>query len=196
MDIPSNLRGYFARRWFLHGGEEHERLLNILAAGISVCEEIAEKVLKEILVQTAEESLVNYEKELGLLSGENLSLEERQNRIIARNYERGGPTNTPDFERALSTLANAKAKVIPFYADFSVVYQLALNNHFQLNLGLLEEYVRRNKLAHLYHSFEISPSVEIIEIVETAKVNRRRYHKVHEFRVGMTPIKYQDEVII
>ncbi|TPG74040.1 DUF2313 domain-containing protein [Brevibacillus laterosporus] len=155
MDIPSNLRGYFARRWFLHGGEEHERLLQILSSAITVCEEIAEKVLKEILVQTAEESLRNCEKELGLSSGENLSLEERQNRILARNYERGGPTNTADFERALSTLANAKAKVIPNYPDFSVVYQLALNNHFQLNLPLLEEYIRRNKLGHLRHSYSI-----------------------------------------
>ncbi|TPG70778.1 DUF2313 domain-containing protein [Brevibacillus laterosporus] len=186
MDIPSNLRGYFARRWFLHGGEEHERLLQILSSAIVVCEEIAEKVLKEILVQTAEESLRNCEKELGLSSGENLSLEERQNRILARNYERGGPTNTADFERALSTLANAKAKVIPNYPDFSVTYHLEFSKSPTLNLLLLEEYIRRNKLAHLAHSYQITPSTSLVQffMAEKTTVYVSSYQECGTFVAG------------
>ncbi|MDO0944049.1 hypothetical protein QZ287_23970, partial [Brevibacillus laterosporus] len=54
---------------------------------------------------------------------------------------------------------NGIAKVIPNHNDYSVLYHLTVTSSFHLNLILLEEYIRRNKLAHLSHSYSIgSPS--------------------------------------
>ncbi|ERI10217.1 DUF2313 domain-containing protein [Aneurinibacillus aneurinilyticus] len=63
-------------------------------------------------------------------------------------------------------------------------------------------------LMRLHRDFEyirpvhVKPSVpnlhgkERIEIVDTVTCNLRRYHQVHEFRVGMTPMKYQNEEVL
>ncbi|MDO0944039.1 hypothetical protein QZ287_23905, partial [Brevibacillus laterosporus] len=51
---------------------------------------------------------------------------------------------------------NGIAKVIPNHNDYSVLYHLTVTSSFHLNLILLEEYIRRNKLAYLRHSYSIS----------------------------------------
>ncbi|MDC0763489.1 DUF2313 domain-containing protein [Brevibacillus sp. AG] len=166
MDMQSNLRGYFARRWFLHNGEQFDRLIRLISVALSVSESVAATLLREAHVYTAVDTLSDAEKQLGLPSGDHLPIDERRRRIIARNYERGGPTSTKDFEAALSMLANAKATVIPLYSDFAVVYKLEVGTA-KLNLPILEEYIRKNKLAHLEHSYSLSETQSNLEFNST-----------------------------
>ncbi|MBG9798252.1 DUF2313 domain-containing protein [Brevibacillus laterosporus] len=53
---------------------------------------------------------------------------------------------------------------------------------------------KRKRVPH-----EFMPQLAVSDAIvfhERITINQKRYHRVHEFRVGMTPLKDQDEVVI
>lgn len=152
MTIKERLRSVYPKRWFRAGGFL-DRLLDVAAAGIQPAADALAEFWREIFVTTAVTTLDERERRHGLSSGGHLTLDERRRRIIARQHERGGPTNTENFRAALTLLAGAEATSIPDYPNFAVTYEMAT---MSLDTKLLEEYIHRNKLGHLRHSYRLT----------------------------------------
>jgi hypothetical protein len=151
-DIKEILRSYFPKRWFLYNGINMDRLLNGLIIAIEEGQRVIERIEREGRILTSVDSLDEKETELRIQSGEYLSLEERRRRIIARQWERGGPTNTEQFEKSMTYLLATPITIVPDYNDFSVAYEYEETGH-SINLDVAQEYIKRNKLAHLAHSY-------------------------------------------
>jgi hypothetical protein len=170
-------------------------LLDAIVAVIKEGERIIEKIEAERLTKSSVDTLNEKERLLGIRSGENLSFEERRRRITVRKWERGGPTNTEEFEAAMTYLLGSLTKIIPDYNNFSVLYEIEeTGNH--VNFNVAEEYVRRNKLGHLAHSYSVKTAIDTIELADQVTCSIKRYHKVGEFRCGMKPIKEINEVVL
>lgn len=173
-DVKDFIKGYFPRRWFAEDAAGYDRLITMMAIGMKTGQDIVERVYAEAFVGTAVATLGEREALLALPSGQNLDIELRRNRIRARKWQRGGPTNKKDFEAALSQLSGgAKSRLNPDFPNFSVLYEIDTTN---LNLPLLEEYILRNKLAHLAHAYhakgfasEVLYSSPVETIVYTAQ---------------------------
>jgi hypothetical protein len=161
--LKEQLKSYFPKRWFKFSGIDMERLLDAIVAVIKEGERIIEKIEAERLTKNSIDTLAEKERLLGLSNGEKLTLEERRRRITVRKWERGGPTNTEEFEAAMSYLLGAAAKIIPFFNDFLVVYEVQ-NINKPINFEVAEEYIRRNKLGHLAHQYQTKSKGESIVI--------------------------------
>lgn len=151
--LKEQLKSYFPKRWFKFSGIDMERLLNAIVAVIKEGERIIEKIEAERLTKNSVDTLAEKERLLGLSNGEKLTLEERRRRIIVRKWERGGPTNTEEFEAAMSYLLKTPVNIIPFFHDFLVIYEFQ-NTDKVINFDVAEEYIRRNKLGHLAHQYQ------------------------------------------
>lgn len=193
--IIEALKSHFPKRWFKYDGTGIQRLLEVQAESIYLAAKAVNEANRETYDSTAVVTLPDKERVFKLNATSEMSIKERQKRLIARRWERGGPTNTVDFENSLSLLIGAPTKIIPNYNDFSILLSFSYYGQ-KLNYPIIEEYIRRNKLGHLQHIYSTALEEETFTLKEKVTVTKKEYHKVKEFRVGMTPIKWKGETIL
>ncbi|MBM7106903.1 putative phage tail protein [Brevibacillus laterosporus] len=155
MGFKDFLFSFFPSGWLRPNLEGNKRFFVGIGKSMDYVYDLAYQVELESSVSTAVHTLSDRDIEYGLAPDPTLDIESRRSRLLARMQEEDGPVNTEDFEKALGLLSNGIAKVIPNHNDYSVIYHLTVTSSFHLNLILLEEYIRRNKLAHYAHSFRI-----------------------------------------
>ncbi|TPG88420.1 DUF2313 domain-containing protein (plasmid) [Brevibacillus laterosporus] len=155
MGFKDFIFSFFPSGWLNPSADGNKRLFGGIGKSMDYVYDLAHQVQQESSVSTAVLTLSDREIEYGLAPDPSLDVESRRARLLARMQEEDGPVNTEDFEKALGLLSNGIAKIIPNHNDYSVLYHLTVTSSFHLNLTLLEEYIRRNKLAHLSHSYSI-----------------------------------------
>lgn len=164
-EVKEIIKQAFPRRWFKFFGNDIDRLLEVVSVGVLEALNSSEKLYNEILVKTSTESLDEKERVFNIRSGEHLNIEDRRNRIIARQWERGGPTNNPDFEAALSLLSGTKVFIEAVYNTFDVYYKFQVaDTEIDLSKPDLYEYIKRNKLGHLRHHLLAETKEETIAL--------------------------------
>ncbi|MFD0682367.1 MULTISPECIES: putative phage tail protein [unclassified Paenibacillus] len=159
--VKQQLKRQLPRRWFQYNGTEMDRLLEVLAVGLYEGKKIVEKINKELPVSTSEDSFDEKEMMLGLNNGGSMNTEERRKRIIAKQWERGGPTNKAQFENALSYLTGYEVELDADYMNFILLIKFNAPPSTLLNLPVIEDYIRRNKLAHLSHQISLVDNQEM-----------------------------------
>ncbi|TYS55740.1 DUF2313 domain-containing protein [Bacillus infantis] len=189
------LKSYFPKRWFKYDNSGIQRLLEVQAEAILMAVQTTEEVERELYSGSAVSTLADKERAYKLPVTSDMSVEERQRRLIAREWERGGPTNTTDFENTLSLLIGSPTKIIPDFNDFSMLLSFKYMGQ-KINFPIVEDYIRRNKLGHLKHIYNTELDKEVIKIRDKVVVTTKQYHKVKEFRVGMKPIKWKGDTIL
>ncbi|QDX91062.1 DUF2313 domain-containing protein (plasmid) [Brevibacillus laterosporus] len=162
MGFKDFLFSFFPSGWLNPKLEGNKRFFNGIGNSLDYVYDLAHQVELESSVSTAVLTLSDREIEYGLAPDPSLDVESRRSRLLARMQEEDGPVNTEDFEKALGVLSSGVAKVIPNHNNYSVLYHLTVTSSFHLNLTLLEEYIRRNKLAHYAHSFRIGGLTNIL----------------------------------
>ncbi|MEZ2659272.1 putative phage tail protein [Aneurinibacillus aneurinilyticus] len=150
-------------------------------------------IFAQFILETATWSLERWEKEFGVQTVAGDSIGMRRARIKAKIVTRS-PMNLKRIRDLINVfVASKSAKVYRIPDEYAFEAQIPIDE-----LEWLPEIVvavEKAKPAHL--EFLLAPSTnETIEIQERAAVNIRRYHKVHEFRVGMKPMKYQSEEVL
>ncbi|AYK08845.1 putative phage tail protein [Brevibacillus laterosporus] len=163
MGFKDFIFSFFPSGWLNPSADGNKRFFGGLGKSFDYVYDLAHQVELESSVSTAVFTLSDREIECGLAPDPSLDVEFRRARLIARTQEEDGPVNTEDFEKALGLLSNGIAKVIPDHANYSVTYHLEFSKSLTLNLLLLEEYIRRNKLAHLAHSYRIAPTTSSVQ---------------------------------
>ncbi|MDN9012932.1 putative phage tail protein, partial [Brevibacillus laterosporus] len=147
MGFKEFIFSFFPSGWLNPSADGNKRFFGGIGKSFDYVYELAYQVEQESSVSTAVHTLSDREIEYGLSPEPTLDIASRRSRLLARMQEEDGPVNTEDFEKALGLLSNGIAKVIPNHNDYSVLYHLTVTSSFHLNLILLEEYIRRNKLA-------------------------------------------------
>lgn len=160
------LRKFFPRKWFEDGASGIDQLLRMVAVAMHVSQSVVDKVYAELSAELAVMTLPDWERLLGLSSGQNLDLEPRRKRIISRQWQRGGPTNTVDFEAALSLIFGVDVRVVSDSANYRMVIEWDEGARAVV-VDLAEEYIKRNKLAFLAHTYQ--PKIETETIFVRAK---------------------------
>ncbi|ASS75762.1 hypothetical protein CIG75_12720 [Tumebacillus algifaecis] len=148
------LRKFLPRKWFESGGASGiDQLLKMVAAAMHVSQSVVEKVYAELSTELAVTTLSDWERQLGLPSGQNLDLDSRRKRIISRQWQRGGPTNTLHFEAALSLIFGVDVRVVSDSANYRMIIEWDEGERAVV-VDLAEEYIKHNKLAFLAHTFQ------------------------------------------
>lgn len=192
MSFEKFLYDHFPHRWLDPKKPGTARLIVGLAKTLDYCNELLEMVKRESRTMTAFYSLADREVEYGLSVAPELSIDQRRRRIIAAKRENGGATKKQEFEDGLSIIVGAPTKLIPLINEYAIIFEFDLKDDFN-DFHSLEEFVNRKKRAHIAHSYRLALN-DSVEIQDSVTVNMKRYHTVGEFRVGMTPLKYQSEV--
>ncbi|MBA4534429.1 putative phage tail protein [Brevibacillus halotolerans] len=151
---------------------------------------------QQMNIQTATWGLVFWEYMFQVVPKFGDSYETRRARVIAK-YRQVNPF-TPAMAKEITQLF-----ISPDGMDRIEITESPDTGYFYISVPLWSIYDiaswvhdihKRKRVPHVF--MPQLASYDRIEFVETIKVNQRRYHKVHEFRVRMTPLKYQNEVII
>lgn len=149
MDFLLNM---FPHRWLKRDAPGTLRLFKGLGAVLDLYYSKVRQVEQEADVRTAVYSLPERETEYGLNIDPSLPLEARRNRLIVRMREEGGPTNKKAFESALTMMLGVPTKVITHPTEQSVIYEYEETGKL-VNVAAADEYIRRNKRAHIGHTF-------------------------------------------
>ncbi|GED14894.1 putative phage tail protein [Aneurinibacillus migulanus] len=144
-------------------------------------------------IETATWTIDRHERIWDVTPHANDTLDDRRARVKAKILLYA-PMTIRKMRDIINTFVPSKnAKVYNIPNEYAFEAQIPSDE-----LHLLREIVaavEKAKPAHL--EFLLAPSTnETIEIQERVAVNIRRYHKVHEFRVGMKPMKYQSEEVL
>ncbi|MCI1696458.1 putative phage tail protein [Aneurinibacillus aneurinilyticus] len=149
MDFLFNM---FPHRWLKRDAPGTFRFFIGLGNVLDKYDEMVKQVEREADVRTAVLTLPEREGEYGLNIDPSLPLDVRRNRLIVRMGEEGGPTNKKDFEAALTMLLGAPTKIITYPNEHAVIYECE-NNGQPINISNANEYILRNKRAHVGHSY-------------------------------------------
>lgn len=145
----------------------------------------------QMFPQFATWSLRYWEQQLALPHGSNMSTEERRKRIIT-TLTTYYPINVSRVEFVATAAAGVRAFIEENIADYMFRIQLGekIEDVDFLNLVVKVDDV---KPAHL--SYIIAPKLQgEIQFKGRVYANERRYRKIRELRVGMTPMLEQNEV--
>jgi len=156
------LFNFIPHRWLDPEKQGTIRLFEGLGKALDYVMGMTDMVKSESRVKTALNSLGARELEHGLPVDQMLDPETRRKRILAKKREQGGPVNTQDFEAALALFVGGTAKIIPDHSNYFVLYRLESTTE-SVNLTVIEEYVKDNKLAHLAHAYSLSGSGSKVE---------------------------------
>lgn len=187
MGFKDFIFSFFPSGWLNPSADGNKRFFGGLGKSIDYVYDLAHQVeLESSVSTTAVFTLSDREIECGIAPDPSLDVEFRRARLLARMQEEAGPVNTEDFEKALGLLSNSKARIIPDHPNYSVTYHLEFSKSLTLNLLLLEEYIRRNKLAHLAHSYQIAPTTSSVQffMAEKTTVYVSTYQECGTFVAG------------
>ncbi|MEH6940769.1 putative phage tail protein [Bacillus sp. JJ722] len=146
----------------------------------------------QMLIDTATWALPIYEKELNIIPVPNSSLEERR-AVIKAKWQSQSKLDRILLETVASSILQT---IVTVGFDGRIVFKLELAPDKQLgNFKTFYQVIDDMKPAHLNHI--ISLDVEDALVIEDkVSYKLKTYHKVHEFKVGMTPIKYMEGEVI
>ncbi|WP_027416200.1 putative phage tail protein [Aneurinibacillus terranovensis] len=176
MGFKDFLYNTFPHRWLDRKDAGNERLFGGLGNVLDYLYSFVEKVQKEANPATAEDLLPTLESMYGLTIDASLPLQDRQNRLIARMRERGGTIRKEVFEEGLSLLLGTPVTIVPDIPNYAVEYQYQ-ETGAAINLALAEDYVVRNKRAHIRHTYSSHTIAEAITLQQNA------YSQVVDFPV-------------
>lgn len=150
-------------------------------------------IQNQFFPQTATWGLKYWEQQLGLPVNETLPVEIRRANVISRLATKY-PMTRNRMERIINGYVQSQtAKVVEYFSEYSFAAILPIDeavNYIEMGKAVYDA-----KPAHL--AFIASPQTrETIIISDRVTTNMRRYHKVHELRVGMPLMKYQQEVVL
>lgn len=191
MDFLFNM---FPHRWLKRDAPGTFRFFIGLGNVLDKYDEMVKQVEREADVRTAVLTLPEREAEHELNIDPSLPLDVRRSRLIARMQEEGGPTPKKEFEKSLTFLANTPTRIINHINEEYVTIEFD-NVQQEINFDVIEEYIKRNKRAHVGHSYNGGLSASI-EVEDEVICNIKRYRTVKEFRVGMKPLKEKNEVVL
>ena len=151
---------------------------------------------RQMLITTSTWGLPYWEDMFQVTPKQGDSYETRRARVMAKYRER--LPFTPALASSITKLFIKKQA-----ADQVIIEENPDTGYFYISVPLwsifdvaswVHDIHKRKRVPHLFMpQLAVSDEIAISAII---KINRRRYHKVSEFHIGMTPIKYQDEVII
>ncbi|MED0893841.1 putative phage tail protein [Aneurinibacillus migulanus] len=174
---------------------EDDSTQNIERAGALKIDElnaVANDVYAQSSPSTATWGIANWEKILGIPVDETKPLQERRERVLAKI--RFSETVTKEtIRKVVSAWFGEEISVVERFADYEVMIEFLFDKAIGKNFVDVVDTLRELLPAHL--EFGFAPSLkESVEIQEKATVNMRRYHRIGEFRIGMSFTKYQNEV--
>lgn len=156
-------------------------------------DDLTEEVRLQLHPRTATWGLKIWEEALGFPVIESQPLELRRAKVESRLLTQF-PMTTDKMKQIVNQFIPSRIATIdvfPSRYSFQVKVPISDIGWF----SEMREAVDYAKPAHL--TFIFAPlSQEVMEIKECITVNLRRYHKVHEFRVGMKPMKYQNQEVL
>ncbi|MGG3801801.1 putative phage tail protein [Metabacillus fastidiosus] len=150
-------------------------------------EKALEDVFNQAFVETATWGLEKREKELNLPYDPNLSYEHRRQRILMKENSIKAATikNLRDLANIFSEPKTVEVLTILNEYAFRTKYNLDHLINYKDMVIAIEEM----KPAHMEHVVGLNVTDDLI-IEDTVTYKMKTYHKVHEFKVGMTPIKH------
>lgn len=178
----------------IHYEDKHAALLfQALDAEFALHQSRIEDMRDQFFIHKATWGLAVWEKLFGLPIGVG-TYEERRLKVFEKYYAR--LPFTPSVLLALanhvSQLKNAQVEEVFDQKIIRFIFQL----EDAVDVTHLYKTFMKMRRVHV-HGFSIATNAdETIEIDERITCNLRRYHTVEEFQVGMTPLKYEDEVTL
>lgn len=178
----------------MHYEDIHAALrFQALDAELALHQSRVEDMRDQFFIHKATWGLVVWEKMFGLPIGVG-TYEERRLKVYEKYYAK--LPFTPAVLRSLanhvSTLKNADMEEVFDQKIIRFIFQL----EDVVDVSHLYNTFMNMRRVHA-HGFSIATNAdEAIEIEEQITCNLQRYHTVEEFCVGMTPLKYEDEVIL
>lgn len=155
-------------------------------------QEIINQFYDQAFPQRATWSLFYWEQLFNLNVNVGEPYEERRKRLISF-LGSGKPVTRNRLENQLSSLSGVNVNIVENLSPYT--FRVILENCTDGDYIALVRALEELKPAHL--SYTIMPRIiEKFRFVEKVYVNLRRYHTVREFRVGMTFMKEQNEVMI
>ncbi|MCM3789415.1 YmfQ family protein [Domibacillus indicus] len=169
---------------------------DVLTAILSEHQRNAERALDlraQLHVQTATWGLKYWEFNYNLSTIETDSYELRRARVMAKRAGLSTFTKPEALRLAnmYSVPQTARFRSIPRTYRFMTMHNI---DHLVSFDGMIEAF-EEMKPAHMRHVVGLYTDEELI-IEDTVSVNLNTYHTVNEFRVGMTPIKSQERMVL
>jgi len=152
-------------------------------------EEAIADVEAQMSVTTATWALPLYEKEYEIIPDPSRSLEDRRAAVIAKMRATG--KFTAAMAHAIVSAFTDQVRRVTFTGRIKIDF----DGPTDLNLITVADALEDVKPAHIDVEYGLGNRYALV-ITDKVSVHQRRYHKVFEFRVGMKPLKYQNEVTI
>lgn len=145
----------------------------------------------ELSIATAVLLLPRWEKIYKVVPKPTDSILDRQVNLMKKRRAKGAltPAKVIAFVKDFGYTATVTKRVRPYR------YRIDLET-INADLRIFDQIITNAEPGHQAHEYGLTAPDEIMTIQEIITVNMKRYHTVGEFRVGMTPLKYQSEVTL
>lgn len=174
---------------FMRKSGVYKAFFGAIAPEFASRDELLADIRAQMDVSTATWGLVFYEYEYGINTDPSKPLSDRRAAVMAKMRATG--KFTAAMAHAIVSAFTDRVKRVSFTGRIRIQFDGLVNLNLIEVAAALDDY----KPAHIDVEWDLGNKSPLV-ITEKITAHQRRYHKVHEFRVGMKLLKYQSEVVL
>lgn len=149
-----------------------------------------QQMKREMALDTTVLLIERREKIYDVIPSTTATIRDRQINLLNKRRAKG--VLTPAKVVTFAMDYGLKAKVIKHLRPYC--YQVQLEGALNSDISKLERTLEAAEPGHQTHEFSLATPTESLTITDKVSVNMRRYNTFDEFNLGMTFMKYENEV--
>lgn len=155
------LFSFFPHRWLDRRLDGTKKLFDGLSGVFGYAQGFSDKLDENSIVMTALEAIPDYEREYGIKTEPNLTIEQRRNQILAKKRMMDSPTKIADVQR-IANAFNLDVYVMNYFSEYAQTVFLEFKSGYlydAVTIELCKKMLEEAKRAHIASEYIVTCTV-------------------------------------